>query len=276
MNRISIISDEIDTDLAVALPVCRRLGFDEVELRTIGGRTCLDVEESELTSAVARVRAEGLDVRVLATPVLKCPLPGAPGRAGAALHGAAVSATLDEHLALLDVALERAAAVEVPFVRVFSCWRTARPADVRDQVVEILREAHDRAEPYPVELLLENEHDCNVATAAETAAVLEADARFLILWDPANHVRAGGAPEEAVPDGFEDRVAHLHLKDVDAGGSWVPLGTGLVPYARVVDGLTAAGYDGAISLETHCELNGSRVAATEAALSRVRALEPVG
>ena len=73
--------------------------------------------------------------------------------------------------------------IDVPLIRIFSCWRVATPAAVFERVVEIVAEARRVAAAYPVEVVLENEHDCNVATAAETIALLDAVPDLRIIWD---------------------------------------------------------------------------------------------
>lgn len=269
MLRLAIISDELDDDLGRALDGCERLGLPAVELRKVAGRSFLDLSDEDAAAAVGAIRERGLAIAALATPVLKCSLPGAPGRAGA-LHGARAEATLDDQWPLLDRALALAARHGIPFVRIFSGWRVEDPRRVFDDVAAIVREALRRAERSGVELLLENEHDCNVATAAETRALLDAVPGLRVIWDPGNHVRAGGAPAQAGLPGAEARIAHVHVKDVDAEGRWVPLGTGRVPVAAFVQGLLAAGYDGVFSLETHCRVDGSVERASEVALAVLR------
>ena len=116
-NALAVITDELDDDLDAALDICQRLRVTEVEVRTIGGRNWLALDEGELSNAVARIRSRGFRVSALASPIFKCPLPGAAAREGAALHGASGSATLADHWELLDRALERASAAGVPLTR---------------------------------------------------------------------------------------------------------------------------------------------------------------
>ena len=263
--RLSIITDELSDDLDVALDACARLGLAEVELRTAAGRSILALTDEEVTAAIHRVRERGFAVSALATPIFKCSLPDAPARAGE-LRGAAASATIDDSWRLLARALEIGTEFDIPVIRAFSFWRVAEPAGVFEQVVDALREALVLARGSGVQLALENEHDCNIATAAETAKVLERLPELRVIWDPANHVRGGGQPEEAALRGLEDRIAHVHLKDVDPTGTWVCLGDGLVPYRAVFDWLLGFGYDGALSFETHCQTGGSTEAATRRSL----------
>jgi L-ribulose-5-phosphate 3-epimerase len=271
--RLSIILDELGDDVNKALDACERLGMDGVELRTLDGTNVVRASDSEFDRAVEAVHERGLTVTALASPVLKCSLPGLPAPAGA-LHGARASATLDDSWRDLDRALVLAERHRVPFVRIFSGWRVQDPSKVGEQVAEVVAEALRRAEG-PVEVLLENEHDCNVGTARETSALLDLVPDLRVIWDPGNHVRAGGDPAESALDDDLDRIAHLHLKDADEDGRWVPLGTGLVPFEAVVPRLVRAGYEGSFSLETHCEIDGSVEEASRAALDHLRSVAEV-
>jgi sugar phosphate isomerase/epimerase len=270
--RPAVITDELSDDLGVALAECVRLGIGVVELRSVSGRNVVDFDDRELDEAIRAVRSHELAIAALATPVFKCALPGDEMAAPGALHGARAMAGLDEHWRMLDRAAELAARHGVPYIRVFSFWRVANPEAAFDVVAATLAAALRRIAGRPVELLLENEHDCNVATAAETLAALDAVPGLRVIWDPGNHVRAGGDPRDAAPIGFADRVAHVHLKDVGLEGQWVPLTQGRVPIDSVLAVLEDAGYEGALSLETHSEIDGSMMRATEYSLEALAEL----
>jgi inosose dehydratase len=96
-----------------------------------------------------------------------------------------------------------------------------------------------------------------------------------VAWclDP-GHLALGGYDPIAFVDNWGDRVAHVHLKDVDlnvaarlnAGeltlmaavqaGLFVPLGTGDGRIADLVAALDARGYDGWMVLEQDCAITG--------------------
>jgi inosose dehydratase len=64
------------------------------------------------------------------------------------------------------------------------------------------------------------------------------------------HLQAGGGdPVQLVRD-YRDRIPYIHLKDIDAQGTFVPLGDGVLDVAGVVDVLRETGYDGWIMVET--------------------------
>ena len=156
-------------------------------------------------------------------------------------------------------ALDIAEALGADIVRVFSFWRTVEPSAVTERVVETLGPAVEQAASRKIRIGLENEHACNVATGAETAAVLSAidHPNLGIVWDPAN---AYVSAENPFPEGYErlpaGRVLHVHAKDgaIPAGGDrmqWGELGAGEVDWPGQLSRLAVDGYGGMISLETH-------------------------
>jgi inosose dehydratase len=64
------------------------------------------------------------------------------------------------------------------------------------------------------------------------------------------HLQAGGGdPVQLVRD-YRDRIPYVHMKDIDAQGTFVPLGDGVLDVAGVLDVLRETGYDGWIMVET--------------------------
>jgi L-ribulose-5-phosphate 3-epimerase len=123
--------------------------------------------------------------------------------------------------------------------------------------VPALAELSDRASKQDLIIWLENEHACNIGTAAETARVLEAlrHPNLKVVWDPANAFVAG---ENPFPDGYRmlppDRIIHVHAKDCqvqDHTPEWGPLGTRAIDWKEQIAALLQDGYRGHISLETH-------------------------
>jgi L-ribulose-5-phosphate 3-epimerase len=142
-------------------------------------------------------------------------------------------------------------------IRVFSYWRTIAPEECFDRVVTALRDLAVQAAQHGFIIALENEHACNIATAAETARVLKAidHPNFKIIWDPANAYVAG---ENAYPEGYRllpvDRIIHVHAKDcklVDHQPVWGALGECDIDWKGQIRSLETDGYRGYISLETH-------------------------
>jgi inosose dehydratase len=113
-----------------------------------------------------------------------------------------------------------------------------------------------------------------VETRAEVHRVLDGCAMPLCL--DTGHLLIGGTDPAELAGAAAGRVAHVHLKDADAGlaarvrageltytegvraGMYRPLGRGDVDVARIVTGLRHAGYQGWYVLEQDVMLTGER------------------
>lgn len=60
---------------------------------------------------------------------------------------------------------------------------------------------------------------------------------------------AGGDPVELVRT-YRDRIAYVHIKDLDDAGGFVPLGQGVLDVGGVLDVLRETGFDGWVTVET--------------------------
>jgi inosose dehydratase len=124
-----------------------------------------------------------------------------------------------------------------------------------------------------------------VASSDDVARVLERSGIALCL--DTGHLLIGGTDPVRLAREHSDRVAHVHLKDVDAGwarkvaagavtyadavarGLYRPLGLGDVDVAQIVAVLEGAGYDGWYVLEQDTVLDAA--ASDEGPLADVRA-----
>lgn len=256
---IAAITDEFSTDdLGAALDAMADTGMTGVELRIVFGRNIVDLTDEEVLQARALVEARGMRVLSIASPLLKCVLPGGPPideRFQQDVFGSAH--TIEDQPRLTARAFEVARLTGAPIIRVFSGWRTVDPPAVYGQVAEALARLADQALERGVIIGLENEHACNVGTAAEAARLLaDVDHPALkLIWDPANAFVLGETPH---PAGYStiagDRLVHIHAKDCVMSGLkpvWGPLGEMAIDWKGIVAALVRDGYRGAISLETH-------------------------
>jgi L-ribulose-5-phosphate 3-epimerase len=255
--RLSIISDEIDPGLARALDVCDELGIEAVELRTLGGVQVVDHSDAELAAIRTELDARGFSVCALASPYLKCD------------RG-------EDQARVLDRTLRAAAVLGAPIVRAFGYWREPDPTAALPDLGRALHDATARAASAGLTLGLENEHECNVATAAEACGALAAaDAPGLrLIWDPGNAAMLDPAGWSGLGglDTVVDRVAHVHVKDVSPAGEWTRVGEGIVDFRSQLACLADAGYDGYLSFETHYARDGSGELATRDCVAALRTL----
>jgi len=257
--RLGVITDEISGDLAHALDVVQELELDTVELRTVDGVPVTALPEDELRAIRAELDRRGLPVCGVASPFLKCSRGDTAGQDE--VHARALAA---------------AEILGAPLVRAFSFWREPNPAVTFFELGEALRPAVAQAAAAGVLVALENEHDCNAGSAAETRAALDAaEAPGLgLIWDPGNAAMLDPAAFHGL-GGLEllyDEVVHVHVKDVDGGRNWCRIGDGVVDFAALVRLLRERGYGGVVSFETHYQRDGSGEAATRDCVAAFREL----
>jgi sugar phosphate isomerase/epimerase len=258
MLRLAAITDEFSPDLDVALDAMAAAGVAGVELRTLGGRNIVDLTDREVDRACAAVADRGMTIVSIASPLLKCVLPGAPEIDPRVLHDVFGSNyAFADQPRLTDRVFAIARKTRAPVIRVFSYWRTIDPRACGAQIVAALTSLADRARDQGVTIGLENEHACNVGTGQESGRLLASlDHPALgLIWDPANALILGETP---YPNGYRDvpiaRVVHVHAKDcrvVDHVPIWGPLGEMDVDWSGQLAALRRDGYSGWISLETH-------------------------
>jgi L-ribulose-5-phosphate 3-epimerase len=255
---IAAITDEFSPDIEVAARAMAEVGMTGAELRMVFGKNIVDLSDEELDRAVTVVRAAGLEIISIASPVLKCELPDAPEiDARFQQDKFAAKHQFEDQPRLTKRAFEIAQRTGARIIRVFSFWRTVRPEECFDRVAQALRNLADQAAAHGVIIGLENEHACNIATGAETGRLLAAldHPNLKVVWDPANALVSG---ENPFPEGYRQvppgRIVHVHAKDcrvADHKAQWLELGTGVVDWQGQVSALADDGYRGWISLETH-------------------------
>lgn len=256
--RIAAITDEFTPDLGAALDAMAAIGMTGAELRVLWGKNVMDLSTDELSRARDLARAKNMEVISIASPLLKCELPGAPDVDTRFQQDVFASKhTFDDQPRLTEHAFEIAKFMGARIIRVFSYWRTVEPDKCFDGIVKALRDLAEKAAKEDLIIGIENEHACNLGTATETARVLNAvkHPNLMLVWDPANALVAG---EDPFPGGYsvlpKNRIVHVHTKDCHMEGHkpvWGPLGTRSIDWKGQIAALMADGYTGWLSLETH-------------------------
>jgi L-ribulose-5-phosphate 3-epimerase len=256
--KIAAITDEFSPDLNIALEAMDAIGMTGAELRVVGGKNIMDLNPDELARAKDLLIAKGFTVISIASPLLKCVLPGRHDVDTRFQQDIFASKhTFEDQPRLADHALHLAGLFGSKIIRVFSYWRTMDPDRCFDAICADLHKLAEHARPHGVTMGIENEHACNIGTAVESAKLLKAvdHPNLKLVWDPANALVGG---EEPYSYGYRalpaKRIVHVHTKDCHMEGHkpiWGPLGTRSVDWKGQLKALAHDGYDGWLSLETH-------------------------
>jgi sugar phosphate isomerase/epimerase len=257
---LSVITDEITQDFGRALEVAsKEFGLGYVELRGLWNKNIVALDEKEVAEARKLLAQHDLKVTDIASPLFKVDWPGAP-KSQYSPKGSSygVSYSFAQQDEVLEGAIAMANAFGTKKVRMFDFWRLEDDKPYRDAMDAKLSDAAEKAAKKNIVLLLENEYECNTATAPEAARTLfhVTAKNFFLNWDPGNAAKLGDKP---FPEGYallpKNRIGHMHLKDVkrnaDGTYDWECMGRGIIDYEAQFRAMMRDGYRGTMSLETH-------------------------
>ena len=230
---IGLITDEVSPSLDEGLAFAREEGIGTVDLRVVDGCNVLALSRGELADAANRIRAAGLSVSCICTPLLKWSPPGKASRTMGDQFGFELG-----DRATRDVYSEAFAAAEIlgaRNLRIFSylAYDDYRLDDLRAPIDDLLA----LAERFDMKLHVENEGVCNIAGFAELEALMTAyrHPRLRALPDVANAYRSSMPPSAADLARLLPFSDMLHIKDyADAAGRFVAVGEGDIPIAALL------------------------------------------
>lgn len=279
--KLSVITDEITNDFGHALEVAsKEFGLGFVEIRELWGKNVMALDAKQIGEARQLLERYRLRVSSIASPIFKVDWPGAPtSKYSPKRDQFGASYTFGQQDELLERGFELARAFNTSNIRIFDFWRLDDQAPYRDAIDKKLMEAATKAEKRGVTLVLENEHACNTATAAEAARTLKAvrSPRFKLNWDPGNAAARNDIP---FPDGYallpKDRIGYMHCKDIirkpDGTTEWMAMGRGAIDYVGQFRALKKDGYGGVLSLETHWRGAGTPEESTRQSMAGMKEL----
>jgi sugar phosphate isomerase/epimerase len=242
--RLCVLTDEISQDLDEVLAVCCRHGYGAIEVRSVWNTPPNELTLRQCEEISARATACGVSIAGFASPVFKSELPG----------GATQLAYCET---LLAQALEKCAGLGTELLRIFLFFRSGAP-DVRT-AARAIDALLGRVSTDGVTLGIETGTRTNTPTAALAQQLLDilACPNLGVVWDPGNTVFSGfgdGGNLGGLPDLRLADLVHVHVKDPLGTSGYVELGHGSLPWKAILAALSARGYRGHLSLETHWRL----------------------
>jgi sugar phosphate isomerase/epimerase len=237
--RVSAFADEIAKDLNDQLAALREQNVEAIELRGVWGKNALQLTTREIRDIRSAADAEGIGFSSIGSPLGKFPL---DGDFNAQLEG-------------VRRALEYAAILDAPYVRVFSYYipKGDEPATHRSQVLDWLGRLVKEAENTDVVLAHENESGIYGNTGDRCLDLLTSldSPAFAGVFDFANFVHEGENTLECWSK-LRDRIVYFHIKDMNsASRKVVPAGDGDGNVAAILRDAKDRGFDGYLSLEPH-------------------------
>lgn len=236
--KITGFADEMSDDLQRQIDGLRSLGMTYVEMRGVDGNNLIYHSDEKVREIKKRLDDAGIALSACGSPLGKID----------------ISDPFGPHLEALRRAIDVAHRMGTKQIRMFSFYvpaaeRKARQAAVFDRMEKMVR----CAEENDAVLLHENEKGIYGEMAAECLELMRAFSgdHFKAIFDFANFVQAGQDTLEAY-EMLKPYIAYIHVKDALAeNGAVVPAGMGDGHVAEILKKLSAAGFDGFLSIEPH-------------------------
>ena len=265
---ICLITDEVSPSLDEGLAFAREEGIGTIDLRVIDGRNVLALSRAELAEAARRVRAAGLSVSCICTPLLKWSPPGRTAQTAGDQFGFELGDRTPR-----DIYAEAFAAADIlgaRNLRIFSylAYDDYRVDDLREPIEDLL----PLAERFDMWVHVENEGVCNIGGFAELEAAVTAyrHPRLRALPDIANAYRASRPPSAADLARLLPFAEILHIKDyANAVGRFVAIGEGDIPIATLL-AATLPTREAPLTLTIETHASSEPVAATRRSVSGLR------
>jgi sugar phosphate isomerase/epimerase len=240
MWTLSGFADEISADLDDQCRVLRELGIGYVEFRSAWNTNVLDLDDDQVDRAAATLAAGGLRASSVGSPI---------GKIG-------IRDDFDAHLRRLDRALQVAARLQAPCIRIFSFWVPGNddPAAHRDEVLRRISALCERAAGHDVLLVHENEKHIYGDIPERCLDIVESVGapNLRLTWDAANFVQCGVRPHTEGYQMLRPYLEYIQIKDaLLATGEVTPAGQGDGEVPETIRALRADGFDGFFSLEPH-------------------------
>ena len=265
---VSVLTDEIDEDLAHDAEFLKGFGVSFAEVRSVWGKYNTAQPIEKIREARAILDAAQIKTSVAGTAFFRIPLPP---------DNAAGQAILDKQWTLLNDAMDRAEILGTDRLRTFAFMSPKEGAtSERDwtRIYELLNEAGKRAKVRNVKLAIENLGGSCVSTGADSAKMLKAvkESNVGLTWDPNNAAESG---EKPFPDGYRlldpARIYNVHIRDfrhtADGKVEWMAVGEGEADNLGQIRALLKDGYKGTFTLETHYKSPKGKEFATRTSLT---------
>lgn len=238
---LSAFSDEYADGFDAQLEAMNRFGIGHIELRFVNKKNVADLTEAEAASASQRLKAAGIKVSAVGSPLGKIPIDG----------------DWQAHLDLTKRVCETARALDTELVRVFSFYLPEHtdPAAFRQQVLDRMGRMLEIAESYGVTFGHENEARIYGDSPRRCLDLLESfGGRLRCVFDMGNFVLEGFDPYPESYEMLKPYLGWFHIKDALRAGAIVPPGKGGACIGSILKDYRATGKkDVFITLEPHLQ-----------------------
>jgi sugar phosphate isomerase/epimerase len=263
--KISVVTDEVSSDVETALEVIKSWGVQAVELRGIGEQRFPQISDYWKYRLPQLLDEFGMQVIAISPGLFQTPPPGRPRQPMAFNRGGDMRLVRDELEAdtrrerdvnqLLPASIEAALQLGAESIICFSFFSRSDHTEgdpLPEEAVHIVRYAAEKVAAAGLKLNVEvSEPSLRCADLVRRVN----HPAFGVNWDPGAAYMGG--EDAPYPDGYAQLrpyVRHVHFKDVrkaPATGEREVVVDGVIDWMGALRTLRDDGFDGWISVETH-------------------------
>ncbi len=248
MAKLSAFADEVTNDFRGQVEYLVKEGVGYIEPRFMNKKNLMDLSKAELKEVRKMLRDHGLKVSAIGSPIGKVKL----------------NEPFEPHLEKFKHAIELAAFLDTPFIRVFSYYAPEGENidDYRNEVMDRMAAKVDLLRDVDVTMVHENEAHIYGHTAEHCVEMVQTvdSPKLRLAYDPANFVwgeKITNNVEVCWPI-MKPYVVHIHIKDWKLGATEVGSipGEGDGQIKELLAELAAMNYDGCLTMEPHLQQGG--------------------
>jgi len=249
--KLSIISDEISSDLEYAFSVISKQRYDYVELRTVFGKNIAMIDDLEIVKIENLLKNYALKVSCICSPLFKCLLENKTDLKYDKFLMEDFSP--EYHLKIAKRVFEIAKRLNAKYVRCFSFLDCNDGFELNKKIIlGYLKQLKEIFNESDIQLILENEHTCNIKTGLD---FVNSNIQGIgLLWDPANSMLAGNHELENEFCLCKNQIRYVHVKNFvydSIGPEFVNLKMGCIDYEKLINLIKTETNAEFISIETH-------------------------
>jgi len=258
--KVTTINDEISENLNEVIDFLNKNKIKFVELRTIKKKNLIDYPLEEVDKIYNLLKKNNIKVSAFASPLFKWFPEGVSKNSSIKVDtfGFNPYITFKEKKIYIAKAIQVAKRLHTNNIRIFSTLRTGskKYTFTKDPLLDFaLNEAHKEG----VTLMLENEIPCYINSMEHIKSIAKKyKSKNLKIWfDISNFYKADHPVLIQDLKDLVNSIGYFHIKDFDADNNYVPFGTGIINYKRIVSDIRAVfgTKDLFLSIETHVRSN---------------------
>lgn len=232
MIKLSAFADEASASLDGQIKALLRNEISYIDVRSVEGKNVLDFTIEEATEYNARLKAAGIRVYSVGSPIGKVE----------------ISCDFSEYLKKAEHICKLAEVFETDKIRMFSFFDAYGE---EERVIDYLGQLVALADKYGMKLYHENEKKIFGDTAERVVRILNSVEGLHSIYDPANFVEVGENMDKAL-ELLHRRTEHFHIKDViSATGELVPAGFGDGMVRELVERIATDCEEMVLTIEPH-------------------------